>query len=93
VVDNLFDFEDEIASRVAGALRPSIWDAEIALARRKRPENMAAYDLVIRALPHLWAHRREDNDEAIASTRRWRSTHLCPRPRHRRLGPRPARGL
>jgi adenylate cyclase len=65
VVENLFDFEDEIASRVAGALRPSIWDAEIALARRKRPENIAAYDLVIRALPHLWAHRREDNDEAI----------------------------
>ncbi len=65
VVANLFDFEDEIASRVTGALRPSIWDAEIALARRKRPENMAAYDLVLRALPHLWAHRREDNAEAI----------------------------
>ena len=65
VVENLFDFEDEIASRVAGALRPSIWDAEIALARRKRPENMAAYDLVLRSLPHLWAHRQEDNAEAI----------------------------
>ena len=65
VVENLFDFEDEIASRVAGALRPSIWDAEIALARRKRPENMAAYDLVLRAMPHLWAHRRDDNAEAI----------------------------
>ena len=65
VLDNLFDFEDEIASRVTGALRPSIWDAEIARARRKRPENMAAYDLVLRALPHLWAHRREDNAEAI----------------------------
>lgn len=65
VLENLFDFEDEIASRVTGALRPSIWDAEIARARRKRPENMAAYDLVLRALPHLWAHRREDNAEAI----------------------------
>jgi adenylate cyclase len=65
VLENLFDFEDEIASRVTGALRPSIWDAEIARARRKRPENMVAYDLVLRALPHLWAHRREDNAEAI----------------------------
>ena len=37
----------------------------LTLARRKRPENMAAYDLVLRALPHLWAHRREDNAEAI----------------------------
>jgi adenylate cyclase len=65
IVDNLFDFEDEISTRVAGALRPSIWDAEIAYARRKKPENLAAYDLVLRALPHLWAHRQEDNAEAI----------------------------
>lgn len=65
VVSNLFDFEDEIASRVAGALRPSIRDAEIALARRKRPENLVAYDLMLRSLPYLWAHRPEDNAEAI----------------------------
>jgi adenylate cyclase len=65
VVDNLFDFEDQIAERVAGALRPSIRAAEIAFARRKRPENLAAYDLVLRAMPHLWAHRRDDNAEAI----------------------------
>jgi adenylate cyclase len=64
-VDNLFDFEDEIAEQVAGAVNPSIQQAEIALAKRKRPESLAAYDLVLRALPHLWAHRREDNDEAI----------------------------
>jgi adenylate cyclase len=65
VVDNLFDFEDQIAERVAGALHPSIRAAEIALARRKRPENLAAYDLVLKAMPHLWAHRRDDNAEAI----------------------------
>ena len=65
VVNNIFDFEDEIAERVAGALRPSIRAAEIALAKRKRPENLAAYDLVLKALPHLWAHRRDDNAEAI----------------------------
>ena len=33
VLDNLFDFEDEIAERVAGALRPSIRAAEIACAK------------------------------------------------------------
>jgi adenylate cyclase len=65
VIDNIFDFEDQIAERVAGAVHPSIREAEIALARRKRPESLAAYDLVLRALPHLWAHRREDNAEAI----------------------------
>jgi adenylate cyclase len=65
MVDNLFDFEDEIAEQVAGAVHPSIQQAEIAHAKRKRPENLAAYDLVLRALPHLWAHRREENAEAI----------------------------
>ena len=65
VLDNLFDFEDEIAQRVAGAIRPSIRSAEIALARRKHPESLAAYDLALKALPHLWAHRREDNAEAV----------------------------
>ena len=65
VIGNLFDFEDEIATRVAGSLRPSIWDAEIALSRRKRPESLAAYDLVVRAMSHLWTHREADNNEAI----------------------------
>jgi adenylate cyclase len=65
MVDNLFDFEDEIAEQVAGAVYPSIQQAEIAIAKRKRPESLAAYDLVLRALPHLWAHRREENAQAI----------------------------
>jgi adenylate cyclase len=65
VVSNLFDFEDEIAEQVAGAVHPSIRAAEIASARRKRPDNLAAYDLVLRALPHLWAHEPGENAEAI----------------------------
>ncbi len=65
VVDNIFDFEDQIAERVAGALHPSIRAAEIDQARRKRPGSMAAYDLVLRALPNLWTHRAEANAEAI----------------------------
>jgi adenylate cyclase len=65
VVDNVFDFEDQIAERVAGALHPSIRAAEIEQARRKRPGSMAAYDLVLRAMPYLWTHRAESNAEAI----------------------------
>ena len=65
IVDNIFDFEDQIAERVAGALHPSIRAAEIEQARRKRPDSVAAYDLVLRAMPHLWAHRAESNAEAI----------------------------
>jgi adenylate cyclase len=64
-VEDIFDLQDRIAELVAGALYPSIRSAEIERARRKRPDNLAAYDLVLRALPHLWAQRKHENPEAI----------------------------
>jgi tetratricopeptide (TPR) repeat protein len=61
----LFDLQDRIASQVAGAMNPSIRASEIERARRKPPENLQAYDLTLRALPHFWAHRKEDNEQAL----------------------------
>ena len=61
----VFDLQDQIARRVAGAVYPSIRSAEVQRAQRKRPESLEAYDLVMRALPHLWAHRMDANLEAI----------------------------
>lgn len=63
---DLFDLQDRIAEMVAGAVYPSVRKAEIERARMKRPDNLEAYDLVMRALPHLWAHRMHENPEAIA---------------------------
>lgn len=65
-VADLFDLQDRMAAEVAGAIQPSIRRAEIERARKKRPDMLAAYDLVMRAFPHLWAHSPEDNAEAIA---------------------------
>jgi adenylate cyclase len=65
-VNDLFDLQDRIAAEVASALHPSIRRAEIERARSKHPETLAAYDLVMRALPHLWAHRMHENPKAIA---------------------------
>jgi TolB-like protein/class 3 adenylate cyclase/Flp pilus assembly protein TadD len=65
-VNDLFDLQDRIAEEVASALHPSIRRAEIERARSKHPETLAAYDLVMRALPHLWAHRMHENPKAIA---------------------------
>jgi TolB-like protein/class 3 adenylate cyclase len=65
-VSDLFDLQDRIAAEVASAIQPSIRRAEIERARSKRPEKLAAYDLVMRAFPHLWAHRPNDNIEAIS---------------------------
>lgn len=64
-VANIFDLQDEIAGQVAGAVYPSIRSAEVERARRKRPDSLEAYDLVMRALPHLWAHRMHENPVAI----------------------------
>lgn len=65
-VADLFDLQDRMAAEVASAIQPSIRRAEIERARKKRPDTLAAYDLVMRALPHLWAHSPTDNAEAIA---------------------------
>jgi tetratricopeptide (TPR) repeat protein len=62
----IFELQDRIASQVAGAINPSIRASEIERARRKPPENLQAYDLVLRALPHFWAHRKEENEQALA---------------------------
>ncbi|HEY9548365.1 MAG TPA: tetratricopeptide repeat protein, partial [Kiloniellaceae bacterium] len=62
----LFDLQDRIASQVAGANNPSIRASEIERARQTPPENLQAYDLTLRALPHFWAHRKADNEKALA---------------------------
>jgi adenylate cyclase len=65
-VTDLFDLQDKVAAEVASALHPSIRHAEVERARSKRPDTLAAYDLVMRSLPHLWAHRMVENPQAIA---------------------------
>jgi adenylate cyclase len=65
-LSDLFDLQDRMAAAVAQAIQPSIRRAEVERAARKRPDTLAAYDLVMRAYPHLWAHRPDDNREAIA---------------------------
>jgi TolB-like protein/class 3 adenylate cyclase/Flp pilus assembly protein TadD len=64
-VADLFDLQDRMAAEVASAVQPSIRRAEVDRARKKRPDTLAAYDMVMRAFPHLWAHSPDDNKEAI----------------------------
>ena len=48
-----------------GAIEPSVRRAEIERAQRKRPENLDAYDLYLRALPHVWPSTPDDSNKAI----------------------------
>ncbi|WP_425051942.1 BTAD domain-containing putative transcriptional regulator [Psychromarinibacter sp. S121] len=65
-MDDLFDLQDRIAAHVAGQLSPSLRRAEILRARSFRPEDRSAYDLVLTALPHFWAHQKDENARAVA---------------------------
>jgi len=53
-LDDVFALQDEITLNVVGAIEPSLREAEIERVKRKRPENLGAYDLVLRALPHVF---------------------------------------
>ncbi len=63
-LEDVFDLQDRITERVAGALQPSIRLAEVERARRKRPQDMGAYDYTMRAMPHVWALEQEASAKA-----------------------------
>lgn len=65
-LDDLFDLQDRIAAQVAGQVSPNLRAAEILRAGTRPPQSRSAYDLTLTALPHFWAHRKEDNVRAIA---------------------------
>jgi TolB-like protein len=53
-IADIFALQDEITLSIVGAIEPSLRDAEIERVRRRRPENLDAYDLVLRAIPHVY---------------------------------------
>jgi adenylate cyclase len=64
-LDDIFDLQDRITEAVAGALQPSIRLAEIERSRRKRPQDLGAYDYTMRAMPHCWLLERVAADRAL----------------------------
>lgn len=53
-LDDVFAVQDEIAMSVIGAIEPGLQKIEIERVKRKRPENLHAYDLVLQALPYVY---------------------------------------
>ena len=58
---DVFAVQDEITQAVVAAVEPQLYAAEDFRARRKTPDNMDAWDLVMRALSHYWRVTRQDN--------------------------------
>jgi adenylate cyclase len=55
-LDDIFALQDEIAMSVVGAIEPNLRKAELERIKRKRPESLDAYDLVLQALPYAYSH-------------------------------------
>jgi adenylate cyclase len=62
---DVFALQDEVTSAVVSAIQPTLLKAEIAMATRRRPENLTAYDFYLRAMPHFYLTTREGVAEAI----------------------------
>jgi TolB-like protein/Tfp pilus assembly protein PilF len=58
---DVFAVQDEITRAVVAAIEPQIYVAENFRSRRKPPNSLDAWDLVMRALSHFWRVTRPDH--------------------------------
>ncbi|MGH6878075.1 MAG: winged helix-turn-helix domain-containing tetratricopeptide repeat protein [Rhizomicrobium sp.] len=63
---DVFAVQDEITEAIVAAIEPQLYAAENFRARRKPPDSLDAWDLVMRALSHYWRVTRQDNMVAQA---------------------------
>ncbi len=62
---DIFALQDDIALNVIGAIEPTLRNVEIERVKRRRPNSLDAYDLVLRASPHALSHIAENAAIAI----------------------------
>jgi TolB-like protein len=63
---DVFAVQDEITEAIVAAIEPQIYAAENFRSRRKPPDSLDAWDLVMRALSHYWRVTRQDSMVAQA---------------------------
>ena len=62
---DVFALQDDITVSVVAAIEPSLRQAEIERIKRKRPDNLDAYDLLLRALPSVYTCMPEGAAKAL----------------------------
>jgi adenylate cyclase len=69
-LDDVFALQDKITEGIVSAIAPTVYKAEIDLAARRRPTDLSAYDLCLRAWPHFYAMTHEGLAEALQLSHR-----------------------
>jgi TolB-like protein/tetratricopeptide (TPR) repeat protein len=62
---DIFDLQDDVATRVVRAIAPKMEQAEVARAKRKPTESLDAYDCFLRGTENLHRQTPEGVDEAL----------------------------
>ena len=70
VLEDVFDLQDRVTMAVAGAIGPSVEQAEIRRAIRKPTQNLQAYDWLLRSLGEGQLFSRDATDRAMQMARR-----------------------
>ena len=69
-LSDIFELQDEITRRVIAAIEPKLLEAEYVRSQSRSPEDLGAWDLVMRANSLLWRLTKADVDAAVAMLRR-----------------------
>lgn len=64
-LEDVFDLQDQVTTRVIAAISPQLEKAEIARAKRKPTESLHAYDVYLRGMAAMHQWTRDGTDEAL----------------------------
>src|SRR5215467_6614510 len=67
---DVFALQDEITKKVVAAIEPTLLEAEGVRSQQRPPENLDAWDMVMRANYQFWRLTKSDSETAIAMLRR-----------------------
>ena len=65
-LEDVFDLQDHVAITVAGVIEPTLQAAEIRRTSERPTNNLSAYDLYLRALPHVATYQWDHTIQALA---------------------------
>jgi len=63
-LNDIFTLQDEVTNRVIASVAPQIVVTEAERVRRTKPQSIGAWDLVMRAVPHMWRMNAQENARA-----------------------------